>query len=70
MSETNSYKKATDSPSLHPRLLSFTDAQLIQIELALDDHIADLERLDAGDPGMWAEEIETARQALVQVRGV
>jgi hypothetical protein len=67
MFETNSYKKATDSTCLHPRLLSFTDAQLIQIELALDEHILELEGRDDAD--MFAESIEAAREALRLVQG-
>jgi hypothetical protein len=65
MSETNSYKKATDSTPV--RVLSLTDAQLIQIELALDEHILDLEGREDADT--FAESIEAAREALRLVQG-
>lgn len=66
MSETNSYKKATDSPVFH--VLTLTAAQLARIEIALEDHVQDLEEREARDPDCWTDELETARRTLALVQ--
>ncbi len=63
MSETNSYKIATDS--IPVRTLSLTDAQLQQVKIALSAHADQLYENLMFRPSMANQEkLDAARQAL------
>jgi len=63
MSETNSYKKATEIPSV--RSLSLTDTQLQQVKIALSAHADQLYQNLMFNP-TWAnqEKLDAAREVL------
>jgi hypothetical protein len=44
--------------------LMLSQAALIQVELALDEHVSKLQQREAADPGQWTDELQAARQAL------